>query len=86
MWYDEAQELLLWAGVVLGTVAGVVQIVWHPKHPKSIAFSGIAFIMGLYLGIALAARGTLLLPFAVMQHQLHEEWRLPLKGLQLPVD
>jgi hypothetical protein len=83
MWFDEAQNYVMYAMLI----AGVLLIfVWHraSSTPRTLCLLALAFGAGLYAGIGITAKGHLYLPLGVMQKQLQEQWNIPASGLTPP--
>jgi hypothetical protein len=86
MWYSDAEDYISY-----GLLGAAVFFVWslalaHSGRPHNavriISLVGLAFGMGLYLGIASTAKGSFYLPLGVMQTQMHEMWEIPLTNLR----
>jgi hypothetical protein len=86
MWYNDAEEYVLWIIVVASVLFWVLKSNEVKPRWRAALLLIIGFGVGLYVGVEVTAKGYFNLPLWVLQKQLHEVWDLPMKQLQRPVD
>lgn len=83
MWYDEVENYVFY-GMLIAAVVLCWSLYAHNSTVRTISLTVLAFGIGLNFGIERTARGSFYLPFGVMQKQMQEQWRIPMKNLQQP--
>jgi len=74
MWYNDAEQYLLW--VIIIACGWFLVLKRNKAKPRwrAVFLLIIGFGAGLYIGIETSAEGYLILPLGVLEKQLHELW------------